>query len=50
MVAPFSSGNKRSLISYGKRYHAGERISSAFVEARVNTVISNRFVKRQQIH
>ena len=38
-----------SLINYGERYRSGERISSAFVEATVNAVISKRFAKKQQM-
>ena len=41
--------NARSLINYGERYRAGERISSAFVEATVNAVIAKRFAKKQQM-
>ena len=41
--------NARSLINYGERYRAGERISSAFVEATVNVVIAKRFSKKQQM-
>jgi len=37
------------LVNYGERYRSGERISSAFVEATVNTVISKRFAKKQQM-
>ena len=43
------TGNTDSIINSGERFRAGERISSAFVEATVNTVISNRFAKRQQM-
>ena len=38
-----------SLINYGERYRSGERISSAFVEATVNAVVSKRFAKKQQM-
>ena len=41
--------NARSLINYGERHRAGERISSAFVEATVNAVIAKRFAKKQQM-
>ena len=41
--------NAHSLINYGERYRAGERISSAFVEATVNAVIAKRFAKKQQM-
>jgi hypothetical protein len=45
----YISSNEASLINYGERYRSGERISSAFVEATVNTVISKRFAKKQQM-
>jgi hypothetical protein len=38
-----------SLIDYGERYRSGWRISSAFVEATVNAVVSKRFAKKQQM-
>ncbi len=38
-----------SLINYGERYRAGERISSCLAESTVNAVISKRFAKRQQM-
>lgn len=41
--------NHASLINYGERYRFGERISSAFVEATVNAVVSKRFAKKQQM-
>jgi hypothetical protein len=41
--------NRASLINYGERYRSGERISSAFVEATVNAVVSKRFAKKQQM-
>ena len=41
--------NAESLINFGERYRAGERISSAFVEATVNAVVSKRFAKKQQM-
>ena len=45
----YIGSNKGSLINYGERYRAGERISSAFVEATVNAVVSKRFAKKQQM-
>lgn len=39
--------NASSLINYGERYRAGERISSSFAESTVNAMISKRFAKRQ---
>ena len=41
--------NASSLINYGERYRAGERISSSLAESTVNAVISKRFAKRQQM-
>ena len=38
-----------SSTNYGERYRAGERISSCLAESTVNTVISKRFAKRQQM-
>ena len=38
-----------SLINYGERFRAGERISSCLAESTVNAVISKRFAKRQQM-
>lgn len=45
----YIAANNASLINYGERYRSGERISSAFVEATVNTVVSKRFAKKQQM-
>lgn len=45
----YISTNSASLINYGERHRSGERISSAFAEATVNTVISKRFAKKQQM-
>lgn len=45
----YIASNTASLINYGERYRAGERISSAFVEATVNAVVSKRFAKKQQM-
>ena len=41
--------NTGSLINYGERFRAGERISSSLAESTVNAVISKRFAKRQQM-
>jgi hypothetical protein len=38
-----------SMPDYGKRYRAGQRISSGFVESAVNEIIARRMVKRQQM-
>lgn len=45
----YIASNVHSLINYGERYRSGERISSAFVEATVNAVVSKRFAKKQQM-
>jgi len=44
--AAYIASNTASLINYGERYRSGERISSAFVEATVNAVVSKRFAKK----
>jgi len=47
--AVYISSNASSLINYGERFRAGERISSCLAESTVNAVISKRFAKRQQM-
>jgi hypothetical protein len=47
--AVYTTSNTKSLINYGERYRAGERISSCLAESTVNAVISKRFAKRQQM-
>jgi hypothetical protein len=47
--AVYVTSNASSLINYGERYRAGERISSCLAESTVNAVISKRFAKRQQM-
>jgi hypothetical protein len=47
--AVYIADNADSIINYGERFRAGERISTAFVESTVNTVIGKRFAKRQQM-
>jgi hypothetical protein len=47
--AVYVTSNTGSLINYGERYRAGERISSCLAESTVNAVISKRFAKRQQM-
>jgi hypothetical protein len=39
----YIASNVGSLINYGERYRAGERISSCLAESTVNAVISKRF-------
>ena len=43
------ASNAGSLINYGERFRAGERISSSLAESTVNALISKRFAKRQQM-
>ncbi len=47
--AVYIISNAASLINYGERFRAGERISSCLAESTVNAVISKRFAKRQQM-
>jgi hypothetical protein len=48
-LAGYIAGNTTSLINYGERYRAGERISSRLAVSTVNAMISRRFAKRQQM-
>lgn len=41
--------NAASVIDYGERYRAGERISSGFVESAINQIVAKRFSKRQSM-
>ena len=41
--------NRGSIPNYSERWRNGEAISMAFVESTVNTVISRRMVKKQQM-
>ena len=41
--------NADSMPDYGKRYRAGKRISTGFVESAVNEIIAKRMVKKQQM-
>jgi len=45
----YLENNRRFLPNYGRRYRRGERISTAFVESTVNSVLSKRFVKKQSM-
>ncbi|MDA8049045.1 MAG: ISKra4 family transposase [Rhodospirillales bacterium] len=47
--ANYIAANAASLINYGERFRAGERISSCLAESAVNAVIGKRFAKRQQM-
>ena len=45
--AVYIASNTGSLIYYGERYRAGDRISSCLAESTVDAVISKRFAKRR---
>jgi hypothetical protein len=47
--AVYVAENAGSIVDYGERHRAGERISSAFVESTVNAVVGKRFAKKQQM-
>ena len=47
--AVYVAENAGSIVNYGERHRAGERISSAFVESTVNAVVGKRFAKKQQM-
>ena len=47
--AVYIKSNTGSLINYGERFRASERISSCLAESTVNAVVSKRFAKRQQM-
>ena len=41
--------NADSMPDYSKRYRAGQRISTGFIESAVNEIIAKRMVKKQQM-
>lgn len=41
--------NAGSVVDYGERFRAGERISSGFVESAINQIVAKRFSKRQSM-
>ena len=43
------SENLARRPNYGKRYRAGQRISTGFVESAVNEIVAKRMVKKQQM-
>jgi len=47
--AIYITSNAGSLVTYGERYGAGERISSCSAESTVNAELSKRFAKRQKM-
>jgi hypothetical protein len=46
-LATYLANNAAAIANYSKRWHNGERISTAFVESTVNRVVSRRFAKKQ---
>ena len=40
--------NAHTIPNYAERHRYGERVSTAFVESTVNTIVGKRFSKRQQ--
>jgi hypothetical protein len=46
-LATYIVNNAAAIANYSKRWHNGERISTAFVESTVNLVVSRRFAKKQ---
>jgi hypothetical protein len=44
-LATYIANNAAAIVNYSRRWHNGERISTAFAEATVNLVISRRFAK-----
>lgn len=47
--AQYLAANASAIPNDGERHHAGEIISSSFVESAVNQVISKRMVKKPQM-
>jgi hypothetical protein len=45
----YLQNNADSIPDYARRYRAGERISTAFVESAGNQIIDNRMSKSQQM-
>ena len=41
--------NAPTIANYAERHRYGERVSTAFAESTVNTVVGKRFTKRQQM-
>ena len=46
----YLKNNADSIPDYGRRYRAGERISTSFVESAVNQIVDKRMSKSQQMH
>jgi hypothetical protein len=47
--AGYVVANRSSIPNYAERYRYGERIATGFAESAVNQVVSERFVKKQQM-
>jgi len=47
--ATYVTNNMGHIVNYGERFHAGERISTGFVESAVNQIVDKRFDKRQSM-
>ena len=45
----YITNNARTIPNYAERHRYGERVSTAFVESTVNTVVGKRFSKKQQM-
>ena len=45
----YIANHAHTIANYAERHRYGERVSTAFVESTVNTVVGKRFSKRQQM-
>ena len=45
----YVANNAHTIPNYAERHRYGERVSTAFVESTVNTVVGKRFSKQQQM-
>ena len=41
--------NRGAIVDYGKRYRAGLRVATTLAESAVNSLVSKRLVKKQQM-
>ena len=48
-LATYIDNNATAIVDYSERWHHDEIISTAFVEATVNLIVSKRFAKKQQM-
>jgi hypothetical protein len=46
----YIEANQSSILNHGDRYRHGEAISTAFAKSTVDQVVSERMVRRQQMH